>query len=363
MLIVFALVKIIIILAVVVSALTPILTWAERRQSAFIQNRLGPNRANIGSITLGGLLHPLADALKMLTKEDFFPQGGDKFLHNLAPMFGVITAIVIFAVIPFGPNVQLFGYDIPLQIAQVDMGILFVLAFSSLAVFGISLAGWSSNNKWAILGSIRASAQMISYEVSMGLAIMGIFMVFQSLRLEEIVLQQGNYLWNGWLPKWGIIVQPLGFILFLTASIAETKRTPFDIPEAESELVAGYFLEYSGMKFGMFYMAEFMGLVAVAAILAVLFLGGWQIPYLVNTSEFSGFLLPGNIGFAIHPTLIKAVQIGGFVFKVIALCWFQLLIRWTLPRFRYDQLMSLGWKILLPLALANIFITALIILW
>ena len=331
--------------------LAGVLTWAERRQSAFIQDRRGPNRANVFGITLIGLLHPVADGIKMMLKEDFTPAGADKFLHALAPFLALVPAFVVFAVIPFADTLPIFGYEVNFLVSEVNIGLLFLIAVLGLAIYGIFLGGWASNNKWSLLGALRSTAQMISYEVTLGLTLIGILMVYQSVRIDEIVLAQGELLF-GFIPKWGIVTQPLAFILFFTAAIAETKRTPFDLPEAESELVAGYFLEYSGMKFGMFFMGEFAELVIVAGVISSLFLGGWQIPW-VSTDMLLG----------VFPAIVVAlIQIGVFSAKVIALCWLQLTIRWTLPRFRYDQLMRLGWKMLLPLSLVNIFVTGLVIL-
>jgi len=331
--------------------LAGLLTWAERRQSAFIQDRLGPNRANVFGFTLIGLLHPVADGIKMMMKEDFIPAGADRAVHTLAPFLALFPAFVAFAVIPFGDTLPIFGYEINLVVSELNIGLLFIVAVLGIAVFGVFLAGWASNNKWSLLGALRSAAQMISYEVTLGLTLIGILMVYQSVRIDEIVVAQGGLLF-GFIPKWGIVTQPLAFLLFFTAAIAETKRTPFDLPESESELVAGYFLEYSGMKFGMFFMGEFAELVVVAGIIASLFFGGWQIPW-VSTEMLLG-VFPGIV--------VALIQIGVFTTKVVALCWLQLTIRWTLPRFRYDQVMRLGWKMLLPLSLANIFVTGLVIL-
>lgn len=331
--------------------LAGLLTWAERRQSAFIQDRLGPNRANVFGITLFGLLHPLADGIKMMMKEDFIPAGADRIVHTLAPFIALFPAFVAYAVIPFGDTLPIFGYNVNLVVSDVNIGMLFVVAVMSIAIFGIFLGGWASNNKWSLLGALRSTAQMISYEVTLGLTIIGVLMVYQSVRLDEIVRAQGDLLF-GFIPKWGIITQPIGFLLFFTAAMAETKRTPFDLPEGESEIVAGYFLEYSGMKFGMFFMGEFAELVVVGGVVASLFLGGWQIPWVSTSMLLSVF--PGWI--------VALIQIGVFTVKVAALCWLQLTVRWTLPRFRYDQLMRLGWKMLLPISLANIFVTGVVIL-
>ena len=331
--------------------LAGLLTWAERRQSAFIQDRLGPNRASVFGFRLIGLLHPVADGIKMMMKEDFTPAGADRIVHAVAPFIALFPAFVAFAVIPFGDRLTIFGHDVNLVVSEINIGLLFVVAVMSIAIFGVFLGGWASNNKWSLLGALRSAAQMISYEVTLGLTLIGILMVYQSLRLDEIVRAQGDLLF-GFIPKWGIVTQPIGFLVFFTAAMAETKRTPFDLPEGESELVAGYFLEYSGMKWGMFFMGEFAEIVVIAGVVTSLFLGGWQIPWVSTAALTSVF--PGII--------VALIQIGVFTVKVVALCWLQLTVRWTLPRFRYDQLMRLGWKMLLPISLANIFVTGLIIL-
>jgi NADH-quinone oxidoreductase subunit H len=331
--------------------LAGVLTWAERRQSAFMQDRLGPSRANLFGITLIGLLHPVADGIKMMSKEDFTPAGADKFVHALAPFLAMFPAFVAFAVIPFADKLVIFDHEIDFMVSDINVGLLFIIAVLGIAVYGVFLAGWASNNRWSLMGALRSTAQMISYEVTLGLTLIGVLMVYQSVRIDEIVLGQGA-LMLGFIPKWGIVTQPLAFLLFFTAAMAETKRTPFDLPEAESELVAGYFTEYSGMKFGMFFMGEFAELVIVGGILTSLFFGGWQIPW-VSTEMLLGWF----------PSIVVAlIQIGVFSMKVIAMCWLQLVVRWTLPRFRYDQLMRLGWKMLLPLSLANILVTGLVIL-
>lgn len=344
----------------VVSALLTLaglLTWAERKQSAVMQDRIGPNRANLGRITIAGLLHPMADGIKMITKEDFIPEGANRVLHTLAPAAAMFPALVVFAVIPFGDVVHLFGRQIPLQVAQVNVGIVYVFAVSSLAVYGTMLAGWASNNNYSLLGGLRASAQMLSYELSMGLSILGILMIYQSAQLDVIARQQGELLW-GFLPKWGIVLQPLAFFLFLGAALAENKRVPFDLPEGESEII-GYFVEYSSMKFGMFFLAEFVEIVIVSGLTITLFFGGWQFPYL----QADGFHWPFSLGTWLLPHwLVVLMQVGTFGVKVLLGCWILLLIRWSLPRFRYDQVMHLGWKVMLPLALANLFITAVVIL-
>lgn len=337
--------------------LAGLLTWAERKQSAIMQDRVGPNRANLGRLTLAGLLHPIADGIKMMSKEDFIPEGANRFLHTLAPAAALFPALVVFAVIPFGDVVYLFGREIALQVATINVGIIYIFAFSSLAVYGTMLAGWASNNNYSLIGGLRASSQMISYEISMGLSILGILMIYQSAQLDVIVREQGKLLW-GFLPMWGIFLQPLAFVLFLGAALAENKRVPFDLPEGESEII-GYFVEYSSMKFGMFFLAEFVEIIIVAGLTTTLFFGGWQVPYL----QADGFHWPFALGvWSLPHWIVVLLQVGAFSLKVLLGCWILLLIRWTLPRFRYDQVMRMGWKIWLPLALLNLFVTAIVVL-
>jgi NADH-quinone oxidoreductase subunit H len=333
-----------------------LLTWVERKQSAIMQDRIGANRASIFGIRIFGLLHPLADAIKMLAKEDFRPARADRFLFQLAPFVSVFFALVAFASIPFGDTLHVGGRAIPLQAVTLNVGILYVFAMLSLGVYGVMMAGWSSANNFAIIGAQRAVALMISAEIAIGASIMGVIMVYGSLNMMEIVRGQGALLW-GFLPKWGIFTQPLAFILFLTAGIAATKRIPFDTPEGESEII-GYFVEYSGMKFGMFAMADFLETVVIAGMVTTLFLGGWQVPYLGPT----GFQFPWGATWALPATLVALMQVGAFVTKVLVMIFFLMLIRWTLPRFRYDQAMRLGWLGLFPLSVLNIVLTAIVIL-
>jgi NADH-quinone oxidoreductase subunit H len=348
-----AIAKILFVFGVNMGFFAPILGWVERKQSAVMQDRVGANRADILGFTLIGLLHPLTDTIKILTKEDFIPAGANKLFHTLAPFISLTPALITFAVIPFGGQYEIFGYRVNLVIADLDVGILFIFAFASLATYGTVLAGWSSNNNWSFLGGLRAAAQMLSYEVAMGLSIVGIIMVYGSLKLTEIGAMQVD------LFKWGIFLQPVGFILFLTCAIAENKRVPFDIPEAETEIVAGYFTEYSSMKFIMFWMAEFLEVVTISGIVTTLFLGAWHIPFVNNEMLLFFFNFAGQSGATI---LVMLINVATFFAKVIFFIWLQMTIRWTLPRFRYDQIMKLGWKIILPLALINIFITGLVML-
>lgn len=345
--------KIVFIFGVNIGFFSPILGWVERKQSAVMQDRVGANRAAILGFTVIGLFHSLADAIKVFTKEDFVPDGANKFFHTAAPFISLVPAIVTFAVIPFGGKYTLFGYDVHLVIADLDVGILFIFAFASLATYGVVLAGWSSNNNWSFLGGLRASAQMLSYEVAMGLTIVGILMVYGSLKLTDIGAMQENFF------RWGIFLQPIGFILFFTCAIAENKRAPFDAPEAESELVAGYFTEYSGLKFVMFWMGEFLEIVTISGIVTTLFLGAWHLPFVSDRMLLDFFGFAGPNGAVI---LAMLVNIATFFAKVIFCIWLMMTIRWTLPRFRYDQIMKLCWKMILPLALINILVTGLVLL-
>ncbi len=334
-----------------------ILTWMERKQSALMQDRIGANRADILGFRLLGLFHPIADIIKLLTKEDFIPPGGNRLLHTLAPLIAMFFALISFAVIPFGGIYRFGDYSVSLQILPLNVGLLFVFATMSMGIYGFVLAGWASNNNYSLLGSVRASSQMISYEITMGATIIGLLMIYGTLSLQEMVLAQGELLW-GWIPRWGIFLQPLGFILFATAAMAETKRVPFDIPEGESEII-GYFVEYSGMKFGMFYATDFIETVLAAALITTLFFGGWQVPFLYS----DGFHLPGNWSVSISQVTVMGLQVGAFLIKLSFFCFLMMLIRWTLPRFRWDHLMRLGWTIMLPLSIINILVTALVILW
>jgi NADH-quinone oxidoreductase subunit H len=358
--------------------------------------------------------------LKLLFKEDICPTRAHRVLYSLAPFIVMTVALTTFAVVPFGDFLEIGGRRIPLIVADLNVGILYVLAIASLGTYGIVLGGWSSDSKYSFLGAVRSSAQMISYEISMGLAIMGMLLIFSSFRLSDIVAGQGELIW-GFLPRWGVVVQPLGCILFLTAIFAETNRNPFDLPEGESEIVAGFHLEYSSMKFALFFMAEYCNMVVAAALVTTLFFGGYQIPWLPRTTlaGHAGVLLPlglaltaivcggiaalffrragreknrfgdgrdrepgllggvfallagaALIGFGLKPWAVgphgasvfaTVAQIGAFLMKVVFFSWLFIWVRWTLPRFRYDQLMRLGWKVMLPLGLLNLVITALVV--
>ena len=312
------------------------MTWVERKVSGWIQDRIGPNR--VGPI---GLLQPIADGIKFMLKEDIVPGHVHKAVYLMAPGAALVAAFTAFTVIPFGPTLVVFGRDVALVIADVNVGVLLTLAASSMGVYGIVMAGWSSNNKFSLMGGLRSSAQLMSYELAMGLSVIGVLAASNTLRLGEVVHRQGGHFhYLGFLPPWNIFTQPVGALIFLIASYAETNRAPFDLPEAESELVAGYHTEYSSMKFAMFFMAEYVNMATSAALFVTLFLGGWQVP-------LAGHFLSGNA--------LALVQMSGFILKVAFFMFLFVWVRWTLPRFRYDQLMNVGWKVLIPLALVNIF--------
>ncbi|MBI1953408.1 MAG: NADH-quinone oxidoreductase subunit H [Candidatus Omnitrophica bacterium] len=330
-------------------------TWVERKQSALMQDRIGANRASILGLRLFGIFHPLADAVKMFTKEDFIPAGADRFLHTLAPFVSIFFALAAFAGIPFGDRLAVGGQMIELQVAKIDVALLYIFAMLSLGIYGVILAGFASRSNYAMLGSLRACAQMLSYEIVLGVSIIGVVMVFGTLDLQEMVRAQGKY-FLGVVPLWGVVLQPAAFFIFLTAALAETKRVPFDLPEGESEIV-GYFVEYSGMKFGMFFMTDFIETVMVACLATTLFFGGWQVPYL----RPEGFFFPWGAHLAVSQLTYVLLGVGAFMLKVIVFCWLFMTIRWTLPRFRYDQLMHLGWGILFPISLANVLVTGLVL--
>ncbi|VAX23385.1 NADH-ubiquinone oxidoreductase chain H [hydrothermal vent metagenome] len=326
----------------------PMLGWVERKQSAMMQDRIGANRAAVFGFTVIGLFHSLADAIKLIFKEDFVPRGADVVLHRLAPAISLIPALIAFTVIPFGGQYTMWGHNVNLVVADLDVGVLFVFAISSLATFGVVVGGWASNNNWSLLGALRASAQMFAYEVAMGFTIISLIMYYQSLSLVDIVAKQESIL------HWGIVWHWPAFLLFFTCAVAENKRVPFDIPEAESELVAGYFTEYSGMKFIMFWTAEFVEIVTIGALCVVLFFGGHHIPFVPDASLVTAL---GFLGDNLANLAAAVIALLVFTLKVIVFIFIQMTIRWTLPRFRYDQIMRLGWKMVLPASLLWIFIS------
>ena len=331
----FLLIRIVIVLVMMLMT-AAYLVYFERKISAWAQNRLGPNR-----VGWKGALQSFADVFKLLFKEDIVPDAANKKIHTLAPMLALFVAFTTYAVIPIGPGITIAGYQIPMVIADVNIGILYVLALASLGVYAITFAGWSSGSKYSLLGGVRSSAQMISYEISMGFSIGGVILLAESLRPMAIVESQSGLMWN-------IFVQPIGFITFLVSAFAETNRLPFDLPEAEPELVGGYHTEYSSMKFAAFFLAEYANMLIASTLIVTLYLGGWQIPYIEKLGLSSG--------------LVLAMQVAGFFVKVGALLFFFIWVRWSIPRFRYDQLMSLGWKVMFPLSLFNILWVAILIM-
>lgn len=318
------------------------LGWVERKQSAVLQDRIGANRASIFGIKILGLFHPIADAIKMLTKEDFVPKGATKPLHGLAPMISLGCAMFCLAALPYGGVIEFAGRAWDLNPIPMSMGVPLVLATLAFGVHGIVMAGYASGSNYGLLGALRGAAQMIAYEVCLASALAGVLFIYGTLDFSEAVLWQATH------GVWGIVVQPLAFILFLTAGAAVTKRTPFDLPEGESEIV-GYHVEYSGMKFGMFLMTDFFESIVICGVITALFLGGWTIPF-VDLREL------GLIG--------GALMLGSFIGKMMLLLFLLMQLRWTLPRFRFDQLLDLGWKNLLPLSLLNFLATAWVVyLW
>ena len=311
-------------------------TYAERKVAAFMQDRIRPDRA--GPF---GILQPIADGVKMFMKEEIIPSVSSKFLFILGPSLAMLTALMSGVVIPWGGHLTFGGQSFPLQITDINIGMLYVFAVVSFGVYGIMIGGWASNNKYSLLGALRASSQMISYEIAMGLALVALIMKTGTLSLGQIVAQQGDGLWN-------IFYQPLGFLIFLICAFAETNRAPFDLPECETELVGGYHTEYSSMKLGFYLFAEYINMFISSAIISSLYFGGFNIPFQ------SHFGFDGN--------LLSLLQVGFFFVKIIFFIFFYMWIRWTIPRFRYDQLMYLGWRILIPLSIFNILVTGVIMM-
>jgi NADH-quinone oxidoreductase subunit H len=350
-----------------------VLTWVERKQAAVMADRIGANRAYIRipftqyKMIWLGLFHGIADGIKMLLKEDWKPDSYDRLAYAVAPWVVFTPVLLVFAVIPFGGTLdpaklfagwpavaQWFGdRTYPMQIAQLDAGLLVIFAFGGVSIIGSMLAGWSSSNKFSMLGALRAGSQMISYDLVIGLTVLGLILIYGTLDLTTMVQQQSGTL-LGFLPGWGIFHQPLAAALFLTAAIAENKRIPFDLPEAESELIAGFYTEYSAMKMGLFMFAEFIEIAIVAALFTTLFLGGYNLPFMTD----AGFVFRGDLVLPMSHGAVVVTQLVVFLVKVLVIASFQILIRWSLPRFRYDQLLFFAWKFMLPLALVNLTATA-----
>lgn len=428
---IFMVVKLLVVVGAFLSVV-PVLVWLERRASALMQDRLGPNRTNILGFKILGIIQNVADVLKFLLKEDFKPRNADRVMYNLGPWLVYLPAVMVPIVIPFADSIRIGSRTISFQVADLDGGLLFIFAIASLGVYGFIMSGWASNNKYSLLGAMRSSAQMISYEVTLGLAAVGVLMIFgtigseSSFELNHLIRAQGEtmHFLGIPIPKWGIVVQPLGFLLFLTATYAETNRLPFDMPEDEAALVAGYHTEYGGMKFAIFFMSEYVSMITASCLVVILFFGGWQIPWaptnvlmahapvvarliagftgagcllvaafwwkIVHTELYSYgisprlrelsdvlkkliiwamvlagvfliavafFSIPGSMPETARAFVAAAAQIGAFVVKLGFFLFLYVWVRWTIPRFRYDQVMRLGWKVLLPLALVNIFVT------
>ncbi len=317
----------------------------ERKVSAWIQNRVGPNR-----VGWRGSLQSFADVLKLVLKEDIVPGQANYSFHLLAPVISISIAIAVWAVIPFAAPFTVGEMVVDPTVAPgLNVGLLLLLALSSLGVYGITLAGWSSNSKYSLLGGLRSSAQMVSYELSMGLSLIGMMLVMGSLDISSIVQQQGAY-WFGWLPQWNIFVQPLGFLIFMVAAFAETNRAPFDLAEAEPELVGGFHTEYTGLKFGLFFLAEYGNVILMSALMATLFFGGYQFPWVQDLAFFQE-----------HDILRALLQFSALFLKTLFFIFFFVWVRWSIPRFRYDQLMNLGWRVMFPLALLNTVVTAIVL--
>ena len=412
--ILISLAKVVVIFSMVMS-LVPVLIWMERKGAAYIQDRRGPNRASILGIRMGGLVHSLADAIKLLTKEEVTASAACRPVYLAAPVLAFFVATVTVAVVPFAEPAQFGGYTFSMQVADLKAGLVYVFAMSSLGVYALMLAGWASNNKFSLLGAMRSAAQMISYELALGLAALAIFILAGSLSLSAIVDDQTFWPW-----RWNAVREPVAFLIFFTAMLAEANRLPFDLPEGESEIVAGYHTEYSSMRFAMFFMGEYAHIIVGSTILATLFLGGWQFPFVESgwirensnlvlaivwptaalalvaagaalvrrfgrrdrdIRDFeplifglpmiaAGLLLLGSMAFMgevelpawLPSAMVLAIQLVTLLTKTIFLCAVFIWIRWTLPRFRYDQLMGLGWKVLLPLAMVNVVVTAVAVL-
>jgi len=339
-------VKTLAILLTVVNTV-PIMSWVERRGAALIQDRPGPNR--VGPL---GLIQPIADFVKFIWKEDPTPANVSGVLYTIAPFLSLLPACLVLAALPVGDHLVVMGREVRMQIADLDVGLLYVLAISSLGIYGILFGGWASNNKFSLLGGLRSASQMISYEIPLAIAATGMVLFYGTLNLREIVLwQEGTLL--GVLPRWGVVLQPFGFLLFLIAAFAETNRLPFDLPETEAELVAGYHTEYGSMKFATFMMAEYMNLTTISGMMVTLYFGGWHIPWIGDSQLLAWFGGSRNI--------LGLFQFVVFFTKVTAFLFLFVWVRWTVPRFRFDQLMRLAWGRLIPLTLLNLVVSAVVL--
>ncbi|NBX17536.1 MAG: NADH-quinone oxidoreductase subunit NuoH [Proteobacteria bacterium] len=342
---------------VIALQVAPIMVWVERRQAAFIQRRIGPNRVGIFGFKLFGLGQPLADTIKLLFKEDFVPKHVNKFFYILAPIIPAVMGLVAIQGIPLGKEIVVAGHTIGLQPVNLNAGFLFLFAMSALGVYGVALAGWSSNNKYALLGGLRASAQMISYELAMGLALLPMVFIYGTLDLQTMIAAQSETF--GILPKWGIFLSPVSFVIFVVTMFAETNRLPFDLAEGEAELVAGFLVEYGSMRWSLFFLGEYAMMFTLSALTTCVFLGGYEIPWLPH-AELVALLTPV---FTAEPATWVAALIGlGVLIAKVAIFMFLFVqVRFTLPRFRYDQLMRVGWVYMLPVALGNLVLMAVIV--
>lgn len=338
-------VKILLILVAIVHVV-PVMIWVERKGAALIQDRPGPNR--VGPF---GLLQPVADALKFLFKEDPVPLQANKFLYNVGPFLALVPACLTIAALPVGDKAIVMGHEITLQIASIDVGLIYIMAIGSLGVYGIMFGGWASNNKYSLIGAMRASSQIISYEIPLGLAAVGAVIIYGTFDLRQMVmLQEGTAF--GILPNWGVVYQPIGFLLFFISAFAETNRLPFDLPETEAELVGGFHTEYGSMKFATYFMAEYMNMATISGVMTTLFFGGWKLPYISDTQLLAWL---GNLN------LVALVQVGVFFTKIAVFMLIFVWVRWTVPRFRFDQLLRLAWGSLIPIGLINIIVTAVVL--
>ncbi len=335
----------VVVVAVIALHVPPVMLWVERRVPAYMQRRVGPNRVGLPGFRLFGLLQPLADAIKLIFKEEVVPTGANKFYFHLSPVLFLIPALVVIGAIPFGPPIKLENMTIPLSIINVDVGFLFLFAISSIGVYGVTMAGWASNNKYGLMGAIRACAQMISYEIPLGLSLIPIVLIYGTLDLTQIADAQSHV--------WGIFLAPVSFVLFFICMFAETNRAPFDLSEGESELISGFFTEYGTMKFAAFFFAEYVNMFTLSCLVSIVFLGGWQIPFVPHDTIAA---MVGPIAASIIGVVVLLLKAAFFMFMYV---W----VRWTLPRFRYDQLMNLGWKFMMPVGLVNVVITAAVVFY
>ena len=344
---------------VIALQVAPIMVWVERRQAAFIQRRIGPNRVGLFGFKLFGLGQPLADTIKLLFKEDFIPKQANKFFYVLAPIVTAVMGLVAIQGIPFANDIVVAGHSINMQPVNLNAGFLYLFAMTALGVYGVALAGWSSNNKYALLGGLRASAQMISYEIAMGLALLPMVFIYGSLDLQTMIAAQSDELLFGFLPKWGIFLSPISFVIFVVTMFAETNRLPFDLAEGEAELVAGFLVEYGSMRWSLFFLGEYAMMFTLSALTACVFLGGYEIPWLPQ-SELISMLTP-YVSYEPATWITALIGLGVLITKVAIFMFLFVQARFTLPRFRYDQLMRVGWVYLLPVALINVVVLALVV--